>query len=293
MLFFHSITLIRAVNTSSDPCEGNGGRGSCQKVCETLNSAYGSYRCRCSIGEILAPNKHTCYRPDRPIDCSGNCSGHGICLGNGLCDCDKGWFGSSCSDPTCYRMARCSGHGDCVAPEVCSCHVGWTGPACSVDLCSVHRTCSSCTSTLGCGWCDSDRRCMAGSGNGPDGAVGRHDCRTWLYYGCMVAVDASTPACTKASCSDQISSRDCNERCIDSQTPRLSGRGSLSYCDRLQKACRNYATCFSYQSVGANYCPTWNEAKCPLGVPPSSSPVPDDAPTKGPGDSGSAGEIVA
>eukprot|EP00300_Choanocystis_sp_HF-7_P008852 c16139_g1_i2.p1 GENE.c16139_g1_i2~~c16139_g1_i2.p1 ORF type:complete len:397 (-),score=65.73 c16139_g1_i2:28-1218(-) len=66
--------------------------------------------------------------------CPLNCTGHGICTSEGLCECYDGYKGSSCSRVVekagCPRF--CSGRGDC-EEGVCVCESGWHGADCSIS----------------------------------------------------------------------------------------------------------------------------------------------------------------
>eukprot|EP00118_Oscarella_pearsei_P021145 m.235962 g.235962 ORF g.235962 m.235962 type:complete len:1784 (+) comp40130_c0_seq16:813-6164(+) len=236
------------------PCEIDG-KGPCQRYCDFLGGS--SYECLCNNDELLAPNQHTCYPKNKPPVCTGDCSGNGVCIGNELCDCRVDWKGNTCSDPVCYGVADCSRHGDCVSPDVCMCNAGWEGRACSVDLCSIHRSCSTCTASVGCGWCDSSRRCIPGSGFGPDDAPS--SCLSWFYYNCLAAANTPTTGCFLGV--DRI---DCSVPCINANLPSTKGPGSLQYCRDVGKACKDFAVCFSAPSEG---CLSWNEAACPVGRP--------------------------
>ncbi|XP_065832505.1 uncharacterized protein [Oscarella lobularis] len=232
------------------PCEKDG-RGTCQKYCDFRDNKY---TCYCDKEEVLAPNEHTCIPKNGVSGCSNNCSGNGACIGPKVCNCRIGWEGDACQDPVCSHVAGCSGHGLCVSPDVCACDAGWGGPACSVDQCSIYRSCSSCTATVGCGWCDDLRRCVAGFGSGASSL----SCPSWRYYDCRTVSASKTTTCSAHSK---------NVDCAGCQlvTPfKPSGPGSLQYCFDFRGSCDRYAECFT---VGD--CPSWNETACPLGRPTS------------------------
>ncbi|XP_022795137.1 fibrillin-1-like [Stylophora pistillata] len=63
------------------------------------------------------------------------CSGHGICMVNGSCQCDFYYTGKKCQINNC--PSQCSGHGTCI-DGVCVCNFGWEGYDCSkVKLCTL------------------------------------------------------------------------------------------------------------------------------------------------------------
>lgn len=78
------------------------------------------------------------------------CSGHGLCQRGGLCICDPGWEGLSCSQPLCPSL--CSGHGSCAASGGCVCDAGFKGVICNQQMC------------LGGGNCTGHGTCIASSG---------------------------------------------------------------------------------------------------------------------------------
>ena len=253
------MSILFTVGTDVNPCLTNGGKGPCQQVCTYFKQAY---YCSCFPGWKLSINKHSCFKPGQD-DCVNNCSGNGVCLQGGHCDCQFGWLGPSCSEAVCYNFANCFGHGDCITPNQCDCLVGWGGAACSIDLCSTHRSCQTCTKKVGCGWCDSTKKCLAGSGFGPDDSNEASQCDSWLYYSCNAAVALKT---SLSDCSDQLGTIDCNQQCIDNTDLKTTGPGSYEYCIVFKSLCNNYARCFQSTETSDSLCPTWNEDKCPFGI---------------------------
>ena len=61
-------------------------------------------------------------------ECAKDCAHHGQCR-HGTCLCDPGYSGHACEEvtPTCPH--NCGGHGRC-EHQVCSCFAGYTGDAC-------------------------------------------------------------------------------------------------------------------------------------------------------------------
>lgn len=71
------------------------------------------------------------------------CSRHGSCIFQDVCQCDDGWKGPDCSQVSCSSARECNGHGVCVGPNVCNCTTGWTGADCSSSTCYQVNNCSS------------------------------------------------------------------------------------------------------------------------------------------------------
>lgn len=237
------------------PCRGNRGRGACQFKCNVLED--NAYNCSCDNGYGLAINQHSCYKLTNQTDCPADCDGNGVCLGQGYCDCRFGWQGVGCYEPVCYNVADCSNHGSCISPDTCACKLGWSGPACSVDVCSVHSSCSACSRTVGCGWCDATQECKAGSGYGPD----KGTCNSWFYYRCYAGTTREIS--TLNGCSKEVAIIDCNAPCLNDETPTTRGLGSQQYCNDFKSLCLDYSGCFQ---LSDDDCVSWNESKCPFGI---------------------------
>lgn len=80
--------------------------------------------------------------------CPSACSGHGLCRDGG-CHCEAGFGGDDCG-LVCPK--GCSGHGRCNDEGVCACEPGWWGPTCSIrsackNACSLRGECAP-SSTL-------------------------------------------------------------------------------------------------------------------------------------------------
>ena len=117
------MSTLFTVGSDVNPCLANGGKGPCQQVCTYLEQGY---HCSCLPEWQLSINQHSCFKPGQD-DCVYGCSGNGVCLQGGHCDCQFGWRGPSCSEAVCYNFANCFGHGNCIAPNECDCLVGWGG----------------------------------------------------------------------------------------------------------------------------------------------------------------------
>lgn len=87
------------------------------------------------------------------FECSGNCSGHGLCGANG-CVCEDGYKGKGCDVVvgTCEAMNECSGGGICVN-GVCRCYPGYKGFDCSYFCKRGFNGSISCHHDLGHGLC--------------------------------------------------------------------------------------------------------------------------------------------
>lgn len=64
------------------------------------------------------------------MPCPFDCSGNGQCV-SGVCRCDPGWAGASCSsDINCALAGKCDAHARCddsSGKPVCTCETGWSG----------------------------------------------------------------------------------------------------------------------------------------------------------------------
>ena len=232
---------------AAEPCGINNSRGDCEQQCQPVGNQY---QCLCLNGSYLGPDLHSCFPPD--VEC--NCK-HGVCRGGGVCECVVGWKGETCAEASCHVQDECSGNGHCVRPGVCACNIRWGGPACNEDLCADIRICKDCTKQVGCGWCDDQQRCIAGSGEGP-----RSDqCRSWFYYACRGAVVSLRENPTNFS---SVTILDCSRKCRDYKNLRTQGFGSYQYCSEYKRLCVKYASCF--ERAGDRI--TWREDKCRFGV---------------------------
>lgn len=229
------------------PCTKNDGRGDCEYQCQPFGNQY---QCLCDEGYYLGLDRHSCFRTGVKCNCK-----HGVCRGGGVCECIIGWKGKTCAEARCHLQNECSANGECVTPGVCACKTGWGGPACNVDLCTVNRGCESCTKQIGCGWCDDQQICVAGSGAGPR----NRQCRSWVYYRCKGAVGSlwtSQPNVNK------LSLLDCGRKCRDFRNLQTQGLGSFEFCSEFSRVCEKYANCFERSGDQI----TWREDNCRFGV---------------------------
>jgi len=74
------------------------------------------------------------FENQMPPDCSAlnDCSSHGTCVADDVCQCELGFSGADCSFFTCGDLNHCSGHGRCIGPDQCQCDPGFVGLDCSV-----------------------------------------------------------------------------------------------------------------------------------------------------------------
>lgn len=75
--------------------------------------------------------------------CKNDCSHHGWCSLDNLCNCDPGWIQSDCSECVCmgYPDHICSNHGSCSkSPNKCSCNCDpyFLGADCSIQNKPTH-----------------------------------------------------------------------------------------------------------------------------------------------------------
>jgi hypothetical protein len=57
------------------------------------------------------------------------CSGRGVCLEDGSCNCNSGFYGKTCGASCGVGLAGliCSGRGICNQKGICACQLGMTG----------------------------------------------------------------------------------------------------------------------------------------------------------------------
>jgi len=101
--------------------------------------------------------------------CPSGCSGNGECI-NAQCECYPGFEGEDCATDTSvqkYCPKLCSGHGSCAQSGICNCDIGFSGASCStkastllrktsstnlnlVQAATAPRATSGCSSAVGC-----------------------------------------------------------------------------------------------------------------------------------------------
>lgn len=99
--------------------------------------------------------------------CSANCNGHGTCIGNERCLCERGWgqpaclscdegyYGDSCQFFDCSDTAaiQCSNHGTCISPTECRCNAGYIGANCEIPDLAVNINVKPFTCNCISGFC--------------------------------------------------------------------------------------------------------------------------------------------
>jgi hypothetical protein len=74
------------------------------------------------------------------VTCPNDCSNHGICTLDQICDCNPGFTGIDCSITQC--VDNCNNHGFCNIinstknESICICNLGWYGVGCHSDQCT-------------------------------------------------------------------------------------------------------------------------------------------------------------
>ncbi|XP_006826010.1 uncharacterized protein LOC102805966 [Saccoglossus kowalevskii] len=199
-----------------------------------------------SIEAVDCSDKHpfavVCKIPTADT-CPSICSHNGICVDD-ICLCLGGWTGDDCSSFHCRDVNECSGHGTCVGPNTCKCINGWQGRDCSYSYCDSIDECEECSSSTGCGWCDTTLSCASGDGSGPD----EGSCPSWFYYSCITIRDAS-------DCSDKIKIINCE----GNQCAVSTGNYFPGSCP----TCYDVDHCYKDTPTG---CRGWDEAVCPGGI---------------------------
>ena len=110
---------------------------SCGTTCPTLNCSNGGRpifsQCKCDC-----PRGFGSTLCDKVASCSSNCSNHGYCAYDNVCECDTNFAGNACE--SCipgYYGTNCSfscgycGNGQCSTDGTCGCYGNWAGPTCS------------------------------------------------------------------------------------------------------------------------------------------------------------------
>lgn len=73
-----------------------------------------------------------------------DCNGRGHCTTEGICVCNKGWYGEFCEEQSCYPDPQCTGYGICNDGR-CYCAENRWGDSCEklVIEASTNAACSS------------------------------------------------------------------------------------------------------------------------------------------------------
>jgi hypothetical protein len=186
------------------------------------------------------------------------CNGHGTCLGEDICDCDRLYYGSNCTQFDCfgvnkYNQSVCNNNGQCLSPNICACKNGVTGDYCdnfkcygidynSSFVCSSSGTCVDidvciCHSGKGGLQCDlSDFSCYGQSFNSSDVCSSHGIC-----------ISTNQCLCNSEWVGDECNIPTCNGKYDTLDT--CSGHGScvgLNNCDCTKSPVSGYwsgATC--------------------------------------------------
>jgi hypothetical protein len=160
----------------------------------TATDAGRSQYCRQLKSELERP------APPNPCLSSIDCGAHGSCSVDGVCACEAGFAGETCSDDIdecasrpCANDATCTQHVDSFA---CSCEAGYSGDACEVDVDECAS--SPCANGGACTDGADDYTCSCAAGfEGDTCAEDIDEC-------------ASSPCLNSGICSDSVDSFTCS-----------------------------------------------------------------------------------
>jgi hypothetical protein len=153
-----------------------GGHGECHQNANASDAKGGSLAgtCDCDAGFSGAGCENLACELGGPAGEQQECTSdeHGSCV-EGKCECRDGWGGSACDRKVCPKVqgVECNNHGICLGDGTCECATerdemenllgGWAGGGCQLSYCGVgdglsgkgcsgHGVCSSeATSTTG------------------------------------------------------------------------------------------------------------------------------------------------
>ncbi|XP_029441798.1 LOW QUALITY PROTEIN: tenascin-X-like [Rhinatrema bivittatum] len=188
-------------------CAGGGGHpGAGQMDVRALCSQHGRFdlakcSCQCDVG-WQGP---TCSEPSCPSDCHG----HGTCV-DGSCVCQDGFAGESCEETACPD--DCNDQGRCVGGR-CVCFRGYAGPSCGEPSCP--------------GDCGPHGRCVQGA--------------------CLCEEGFGGPDCGTKACPENCRNRG---RCIDGACACEAGFGGPECGTKAcPRNCRNQGQCFGGECI--------------------------------------------
>ncbi|KAL3665807.1 hypothetical protein V7S43_009235 [Phytophthora oleae] len=251
---FDSDNLMEEVGASSKCFESSLSRRSgdstdlrptCYKVVEcsstTLTLSIGGVKVNCPVegGEIkVVGYKGKLVCPPSTQLCQmlqDKCSGNGVLLASGNCQCFPGFVGGDCSAMGCpsSNNVECGGksRGDCDRSSgLCQCTKGYTGSSCSDLLCPIDGGSKNASQCSGHGICDPDKgtctcqngysgdtcECVPGCTTSSCGVNGKCSCESGActcssgFSGdnCVTANDPSVPLLTETGLSVTVSSKE-------------------------------------------------------------------------------------
>jgi len=121
-------------------CSSCGVNGTC-----TSSFTGGYSTCVCDdniIGTECATVAQACPVSSNGFDCSG----HGVCdQYAGSCDCVSEFSGTTCASVSCLHadevdIDECNSHGVCRQVGVCQCDAGWIGASCTLEVVDAGMT---------------------------------------------------------------------------------------------------------------------------------------------------------
>ncbi|OWZ20164.1 Leishmanolysin-like peptidase [Phytophthora megakarya] len=166
------------------------------------------------------------------------CSGNGVLLASGICQCFPGHVGDDCSGIECPSSAdgaECGGssHGVCdTKTGICTCTNGYTGVSCTDLVCPVNTDSKNTSQCSGNGVCNVDSgSCSCRNGYSGDACECVPGCTT-SSCGVNGKCSCESGACT---CSSGFSGLDCSETHEPSMTMLTSSEVSVTVSSKVYK----------------------------------------------------------